>query len=156
MTNPEQDAIPLPKFDQDVLEILSNPPDGHQKLLDNASLDDGRRLAIISASGGYDRDSGEITGWITYGLFERKIRFQTTRFTSRLLSFHGTGGFLTSALPLERLAGQTGTFSMSGNREVSALWLWLGNESVCVPLIMIGQGGMGHYAKGDVVFRAVA
>lgn len=155
MTVPEQSDIQIPKFDREVLDIIANLPEG-QKLLEGGNLNNGRRLAVISASGGYDQNSGQISGWITYGPFERKIRFQTTEFTTRLLSFHGSGGFLNEALPLDRLNGQTGTFSMSGNREVSALWLWLGNDVVCVPLILLGQGGFGHYAKGNVVFRSVA
>jgi len=154
MTISEQSDTQILKLKWDVLEIIANPPDG-QKLPNGGSLDDTRRLAIVSASGGYDQNSGEFVGWITYGLFERKIKFQTTKFTSRLLSFHGTGGFLNQALPLDRLAGQTGTFSLSGSREVSLLWLWLGNDFVCVPLPLIGGGGMGHYAQGEVRFMAV-
>ncbi|MBL8299639.1 MAG: hypothetical protein JNN30_14990 [Rhodanobacteraceae bacterium] len=148
------DDTQIPKFDQDVLEVLSNLPDG-QKLLGSESQQDRRHYAIVSASGGYDQNSGEFIGWFTYGLFERKIRFQTTRFTSRLLSFHGAAGFLSDSLPLERLAGQTGTFVMSGNKEISAMRLWLGNELICTPLILLGQGGMGHHAEGEVVFRVV-
>lgn len=144
----------IPAFDREALEIVANSTDG-KKLLDSGSLDERRRLAIISAKGGYDQNSGQISGWITYGLFEPKIRFQTTTFTTRMLSFHGTGGFLNEALPLDRLAGKTGTFSMSGNKEVSMLWLWLGRDAVCVPLILIGEGGNGHFAEGQVRFWSV-
>jgi hypothetical protein len=154
MTIPEQNDTQIPKLDRDVLEIISNAPGG-QKLLGAGRLDGSKKLAFISASGGYSQESGSFTGWVTYGLFERKIRFQSSKFTTRMLSFFGAGGFLNEALPLERLAGQTGTFSMSGGKEVSALVLWLGNELVCVPLILIGQGGAGHLAEGEVVFHAV-
>jgi hypothetical protein len=153
MTIAEQNDTQIPKLDREVLEILENLPG--PKLLGAGSPDATTRLAFISASGGYTETSGSFTGWITYGLFERKIRFQSTKFTTRMLSFVGAGGFLNAALPLERLAGQTGTFAMSGNREISALRLWLGNELVCAPLILVGGGGNGHLGEGEVVFRAV-
>lgn len=152
MTIPEQNDTQIPKWDQGVLEIISNVPGG-QKLLDASHLDTSTNLAVISASGGYSQESGSFTGWITY-VGGRRIRFQSTKFTTRMLRFFGAGGFVNYALPLERLAGQTGTFSMSGSKEVSALVLWLGNEPVCVPLLLVGEGGAGHLAEGEVVFHA--
>jgi hypothetical protein len=154
MTIPEQNDTRIPTWDQDVLEIISNAP-GAQKLLGAGQVDGSKNLAVISASGGYSQESGSFTGWITYGLFGKKIRFQSTKFTTRMLRFFGAGGFVNYALPLERLAGQTGTFSMSGSKEVSALVLWLGNEPVCVPLLLLGEGGAGHLAEGEVAFHAV-
>lgn len=154
MTNPEQNDTQIPKLDRDALEIISNLPGGH-KLLGAGSPDGSKKLAFISASGGYSQESGSFTGWITYGLFQKKIRFQSTKFTTRMLRFFGAGGFFNEALPLERLAGKTGTFSMSGSKEVSALVLWLGNEMVCLPLVLVGEGGAGHLAEGEVVFHAV-
>lgn len=154
MTATEQGDDQIPKLDREVLEILANASD-RQKLLSGGNLDNGRRLAFTSATGGYDQNSGELSGWITYGLFEKKIRFRTTKFTTRMLSFHGAGGFLTETLPLERLAGQTGTFSMSGNRELSLLWLWLGRDLACTPFFLAGQGGLGHLGEGEVRFWAV-
>ena len=138
---------------QKAVDIIEHLPD-LQKQAGGQGLVAPAGLAVVSATLAYDRESGFLGGWITYPFDPIKIRFVSTSFTVRQLSFHGTGGFVNVAMSRQDLVGKRGKFFASGNKEVSALRLWLDDKLVFAPLFILGQGGNGHLAEGEVLFTA--
>lgn len=114
--------------------------------------------SMVSASTSVGPDGGNLQGWITYTHGGEKIHFQLE---GRPSTFHGlfagvAAVALIGALPASRLAGQVGTFKVSGGLTGGQLFMWLNGQPVFTgPIPFAGAGAFGWGLEGKVRFSSV-
>jgi hypothetical protein len=153
----------------DAIEFEAIPPshEGAAKLLEELAAERSGKgggppvdvasnyFCFASASLLFGGSSDQLSGWITY-MNNMKIRFISTKFTTRMLSFGGAGGATVFTYPPEVLEAKTGRFIVSGGKELAALRIYFDADDKWVfstPLPLLGEGGAGHLAEGEVIFR---